>query len=48
MPREAKDKRPDPRLDEFIERLAELLAADYLRSLPAEKQPRPPPEDDAQ
>jgi hypothetical protein len=29
---------PDPRLAEFIERLAEALAADYFRQLAAEKQ----------
>jgi hypothetical protein len=27
-------EQPDPRLAEFVERLAEALAAEYLRTLP--------------
>jgi len=41
VPRGSNDARPDPSLAEFIERLAEMLAADYLWSLEAEKQPTP-------
>ena len=36
--RRADDDKPDPRLAEFIERLAEALASDYFRQLAEQKQ----------